>query len=355
MRTRTVALSLALALCAACTACASEAASGPRTGSGAVQEVQQGREPAQQARQPLSQTAQDVDRTTASLRRLDDLPLYEMTYHGDYDAEAPLTKEELARPADGWACSLFARGTEFGRNFDWQPNPAMVVHADPPDGYASMSLVDVSYLLDGARPADLRDPGDRRRLAHAVLAPFDGVNEKGLAIGLAAAPDAELPAKDPGKVTVTGVRVIRLMLDQAATVDEAVAVMRRYNVEFPDGVELHYLIADRSGRSVVVEYGQGRLNVIDDRFLTNITMTGADRDTKMADTRYSILARGAADAKAFDLLQRVAQPHTRWSVVYDLESGTARVVTAQRWDKVLTLPSAEAVRHGARARLVSPG
>ncbi|GIH23450.1 hypothetical protein Aph01nite_17600 [Acrocarpospora phusangensis] len=68
------------------------------------------------------------------------MPLYEMTFHGGYNAEAALTDEELARKGDGWACSLFHRSGEFGRNFDWDPNPAMIVHASPPDGYASLSL-----------------------------------------------------------------------------------------------------------------------------------------------------------------------------------------------------------------------
>jgi predicted Zn-dependent protease len=35
-----------------------------------------------------------------------------------------------------------------------------------------------------------------------------------------------------------------------------------------------------------------------------------------------------------DLLRRVAQPHTRWSIVYDLDDLTARLVTGQRWSRV---------------------
>ncbi|MGN9840365.1 linear amide C-N hydrolase [Nonomuraea sp. H19] len=284
----------------------------------------------------LRQSPDQTARTAASLRQVDDLPLYEMTYHGGYDAEAPLTDAELARKADGWACSLFHRPGEFARNFDWDPNPAMIVHARPPGGHASLSLVDVSYLLADPGPPDLADPQDRRRLAHAVLAPFDGVNDQGLAVGLAQAPDAQLPARTPGRVTVSGVRIIRLLLDRAATVPEAIALMRRYDVDFTGGPQLHYLIADRAGRSAVVEYAGGRLNVIDDRVLTNISMTGADRAARLSDPRYRKLAEGGR-ADALELLRRVAQPHTRWSVVYDLDTGAARLVTGQRWERVHTL------------------
>ncbi|MEU7000807.1 carcinine hydrolase/isopenicillin-N N-acyltransferase family protein [Nonomuraea sp. NPDC046570] len=283
----------------------------------------------------LRQSGEEIARTTASLRQLDDLPMYEMTFHGGYDREAVLAEEELARKVKGWACSLYLRGAEFGRNFDWDPNPAMVVRADPPDGYASLSVVDLFYLLGRQGSPNLADAGDRRRLAHAVLAPFDGMNEKGLAVGLAAQPDAKVPGKRPGKTAVGSVRIIRILLDKAATVDEAVALMREYDVAFDDGPQVHYLIGDKSGRSVVVEYGDGKLNVIEDAKLTNITMTGTTRAERRQDTRYRVLDDGVGTrADGLDLLQRVAQGHTRWSVVYDLDQGTAKLVTAKRWQRV---------------------
>ncbi|MEU7900710.1 linear amide C-N hydrolase [Nonomuraea sp. NPDC049152] len=281
----------------------------------------------------LRQTADEVARTSAGIRQLDDLPMYEMTFHGGYDAEAPLTKDELARKAEGWACSLYHRGTEFGRNFDWDPNPAIVVRADPPDGYASLSIADASYLLGKAGPADLTDPVQRRRLAHAVLAPFDGMNEKGLAVGLAATPEADLPVPDPGKPTLTSVRIMRVLLDRAATVDEALALMRAYNVDFSDGPQVHYLIADRSGASAVVEYGKGRMNVSEDRVLTNWSVVSGTPD----DRHKTLTRRIDSRTDGLDLLKSVAQGHTRWSVVYDLQAGTARLVTAKRWGRVHTL------------------
>ncbi|MER6829615.1 carcinine hydrolase/isopenicillin-N N-acyltransferase family protein [Streptosporangium sp. NPDC000563] len=294
---------------------------------------------------PLRQSATDVARTIDSLRRIDDLPLYEMTFHGSYDREAPLGEEELAGRADGWACSLFALGGDrplFGRNFDWDPNPALIVHADPPDGYASVSVVDLFHLIGGSTPPDLSAAPARRRMAHAVLAPFDGVNEKGLAVGMATSPEGGLPPASPDRPDVGSVRVIRIMLDKAATVDEALAIMRRYDVDFTIGPQVHYLIADAAGRSAVVEYAGGRLNVIDDRMLTNFGMTGTSAAQRLADPRYRALAEGLPAARdwrdAMGLLRKVAQAHTRWSVVYDLTDATARVVAGRRWDTVHTVP-----------------
>ncbi|MFI6390441.1 carcinine hydrolase/isopenicillin-N N-acyltransferase family protein [Nonomuraea sp. NPDC050540] len=283
----------------------------------------------------LRQSADEIARTAASLRQVDDLPLYEMTYRGSYDPEAPLTNAELARKDSGWACSLFLRGGEFGRNFDWDPNPAMMIRSDPPGAYASLAMSDVSYILDHGGAPDLA--ADRRRLAHAVLTPFDGVNEKGLAVGLASVPTADLPEPTPERPAISSLRIIRLMLDRAATVEEALEIMRSRTVDFTGGPQVHYLIADRSGASAVAEYGGGRLHIIRDRILTNITMAGSDRDTRLADTRYRALDQAlTTKADALDLLRSVAQGHTRWSVVYDLAKGSARVVTAKRWRRVHT-------------------
>jgi Linear amide C-N hydrolases, choloylglycine hydrolase family len=277
----------------------------------------------------------DADRTLASLRKVDDLPLYEMRYAGDYDATRGLAE---AAPATPFGCSLFAApGPLFGRNFDWDANPAMVLHTDPPDGHASVSIVDISYLGVGA------DPTGDRRLLDAPLLPFDGMNERGLFVGLAADESATATA-DPAKPTVGGVRVMRLVLDSAATVDEAVAVFDRYNLDFDGGPALHYLIADRSGAAAVVEYVDGRMRVVrDTRVLTNIRLSGVTEAQRRTDHRYATAATALSAAggamnweDAMGVLRDVAQGHTRWSAVYDPVAGTVRVVAGQRWNTVHT-------------------
>lgn len=285
------------------------------------------------------QSQGEVDETLASLRKVDDLPLYEMTYVGDYD---PLAGVDGTPTASPFGCSLFAAagdpdGPLFARNFDWDANPALVLHTDPPDGYASVSIVDVAYL-------GIEDPlaeSDRRKLLNAPLLPFDGMNERGLAVGLAA-DESGRSARDPAKPTVGSVRILRLVLDSAATVDEALAVFGRYNVDFDGGPPLHYLIADASGGSAVVEFVDGAMRVERGdgswQVLTNFRLAGADSGTRQGYRRYRVAsealskAGGAMDAKAaMDVLEAVAQGHTRWSVTYGLRTGQMHVVTAKRW------------------------
>ncbi|SBT39940.1 carcinine hydrolase/isopenicillin-N N-acyltransferase family protein [Micromonospora auratinigra] len=293
-----------------------------------------GASPAAGAPSASRQDAGQVEQTLASLRKVDDLPLYEMTYHGDYDPTVGLTGTPGASP---FGCSLFAALGDrdrplFARNFDWEPNPGLVLRADPPDGYASISLVDISYL--GVGP----DPTGDRRLLDAPLLPFDGMNERGLAVGLAA-DDGATVRPVPGRPTVGSVRILRLVLDSAATVDEAIAVFARYNLDFDGGPPLHYLLADASGASAVVEFVDGTMRADRRRgpwqALTNVPAVGVPERDLRRDHRYGVLAAALDDARgvlaapaALRLLDAVRQPHTRWSVVYGLRTGEVRLVTA---------------------------
>jgi choloylglycine hydrolase len=289
------------------------------------------------------QNATEVEQTLASLRRVDELPLYEMTYVGDYD---PTVGTDAAPPSP-FGCSLFvARGDRdrplFGRNFDWQASPAMVLRADPPHGYASISLVDMAYLGVGA------DPTGDRRLLNAPLLPFDGMNERGLVVGLAA-DDAARVRPEPGKPTVGSVRILRLVLDSAATVDEAVSVFSRYNLDFDGGPPLHYLIADATGASAVIEFVDGRMRVErgqgDWQVLTNVPVIGVPEQERRADRRYRVLATalsatgGVVDHRAgLELLNDVRQGHTRWSVTYGPRTGEVHLVTATGATREYRLP-----------------
>ncbi len=283
----------------------------------------------------------ETDPSLSSLRKIDDLPMYEMTFTGDYDELAPVGQRT---PPSPFGCSLFTAAGLFARNFDWAPNAALVLHTAPPDGYAAVSIVDISYL-DIARDTDLMaDPQARQRLLDAPLLPFDGMNERGLAVGMAADESGRFTA-DPAKPTVGSVRILRLILDRAATVEEALTVLQGFNVDFAGGPPLHYLFADRAGASAVVEFVDGQLKVERGtapwQALTNFRLIGAPEAQRQADHRYSVASQALRQhaatldwRQAMGVLRAVAQPHTRWSVTYDLRSGAVHVVAGQRWQAV---------------------
>jgi len=168
-----------------------------------------------------------------------------------------------------WGCSLFAALGDvdnmlYGRNFDWEYSPALLLYTDPPDGYASTSMVDLAYMFEtSAEVQNLTELPLTERIAllETPAWPFDGVNEKGLAVGMAAVPADGSMKVDPAKDSIYSLLMIREMLDHAANVEQAVALMGSYNIVF-GGPPLHYLLADSTGHSALVEFYQGEMVVI---------------------------------------------------------------------------------------------
>jgi hypothetical protein len=300
-----------------------------------------------------SPSTDQADRALASLQKLDDHPLYQLTYDGPAPRLAPssATPQVIALPAGrpAFACTVFLAAGDpgrpvLGRNFDWDYNPALVLVSRPPDGYDSISLVDLSYLgFDHARLAKLDDATWRRDLLLAPTLPFDGMNEHGLAVGMAQV-DGQAEVR-PGAATVGSLAIIRLALDTAKTVDEAIRLFETYTLDWSGAPSLHYLIADASGASAVIEFATGKMTVTrgDGRWqlMTNFNLSTSDEAVRQADWRYRTGsaeltgARGKLDSGgAMTLLRTLRQGHTQWSVVYDLRAGAAAIVTGQHYDKV---------------------
>ncbi|GAA3490109.1 carcinine hydrolase/isopenicillin-N N-acyltransferase family protein [Streptomyces cremeus] len=284
-----------------------------------------------------------------SLRQVDDHPLWHLRFEGAYERLRAVRVER--RPDFG--CSLFFANDDrndprFARNFDWRHGPALLLFTDPPDGYASVSVVDTSYLGLGSA-ADFTTARGKRALLQAPLLPFDGMNSKGLAVGFASVDRADGPR---GGTRVGSTRIQRIALDKAATVAEALRLFDQYELDFTDSPPLHYFLADATGDSAVVELVGGR-NVVAERGrqpwngAVNFTFAGTPAAERRNDARYGTAAktldaaRGVLDTGgSLELLRSVAQPHTQWSVVYGLKTGRVTLVTGQRWGKrhEFTLP-----------------
>ena len=77
-----------------------------------------------------------------------------------------------------------------------------------------------------------------------------------------AAEESAVTTRRPGRTLVGSVRVMRLVLEQARTVPQAVAVLQKYDLDFSGGPPLHYFVADPTGASAIVEFVGGRFTVI---------------------------------------------------------------------------------------------
>lgn len=304
------------------------------------------------------QDAPESDRikTLGSLKKLDGFPLYMMRFYGDYelpvytaDGTLPLDIQLGNQPDNSvlWACTCFSAQGEhghplLGRNFDWQNHSALLLFTDPPDRYASVSMVDISYLGYSKSDNPEKNPGG---LFESPLIPFDGMNEQGMAIGMMAL-SAAAPPQDPQKQTAGSLLIIRLMLDYAKNVEEAVAVIENFNIDFRGGPPLHYFITDRSGQSVVVEFVNRNISVLPNthswQVSTNFVLTGLSaekariscwRYKKVWDTLEN-LATPFSSSNALSLLNEVSQPNTIWSAVYDTASLNVLVVIGKKYDQI---------------------
>ena len=233
----------------------------------------------------------NVMRTILSLRKRNDYPMYSMTYYGEYGFDEFLAvgaendedllkfvqnrlirkkKRKFNMPNSG--CTAFiAREPNgdvlFARNYDFPLTPSLVLKTKPSNRHASILVVDLmglGYAMDNL-PKGL---SKKLPLLATPYMPFDGMNEKGLAVAILMIPKTDLP-NDPGKITLNTTTAIRMLLDNAATVDEAINLLGKHNIYFSLDVYCHYFIADSSGKSVIVEYFDGKMHVIEESIASN--------------------------------------------------------------------------------------
>jgi hypothetical protein len=182
-------------------------------------------------------------------------------------------------------------------------------------------------------------------------APWDGMNEKGLAIALLAVPEAHGP-NDNDKKTLGTTTIIRLVLDKASNVEEAVNLMKQYNIYFSAGIYCHFLIADSSGNSVLVDYWDGELQTIttldDFQIASNFIAyndlnigEGFNELERYEIVKHTIEGNGGllSEQQAIDLLTEVGiyvddVNRLQWSVIYNLTKGTGKIFANRNTDNI---------------------
>lgn len=312
-------------------------------------------------------------RSLSSLKKVDDHPMYTMTYYGDYgfdeflevgakkdsDIEDFVTERLLkGLPIDlgvtGDGCTAFVTQNEageviFGRNFDFDYTPSLQVQTTPKDGYASISTVNLTFA--GYSKDNLPEGFNSFLALAAPYLPFDGVNEKGVAMALLAVPEVQLN-NDENKVTLNTTTAIRLVLDKAATVDEAVELLSQYNIYFSADVNCHYLIADSTGKSVIVEYWDGKLQTVEPEYDYQVAsnfvaysglnigegFTEFDRYDKVVQSIASHNGK-LNEQQAIGLLEEIGiydgdTDKLQWSVVYNLTTLEGKIFAHRHMDNI---------------------
>ena len=268
------------------------------------------------------------------------------------------------------SCSSFTAVTEegdrvFGRNYDFDKTNTAIVYTKPGNGrHASVSTVDLQFL--GIDPdTGVTGLADKFLCLAAPYAPLDGVNDAGVSCGIYMTyQGAETVPTDQqtDKPDITSTTMLRLILDYASTVDEAIELVEKYDLHDSAGTSYHYMVADAQGNSAILEWVAGtdqadndgtarQLNVIRNnpeqnyQCITNFILTpgyyeegddmgGKDRYDLLTSTLEEMNGTVADDQAAMDVLSLVGRrtwvvegDHTQGttvhSVVYNLTDKTA--------------------------------
>ena len=292
-----------------------------------------------------------------SVKKLAD-NLYYMEYKGDYGFEKFLSEggaaseEEMANyivfmmsggfvkldteeVALDFGCSaLSVKGGDYslmGRNYDWQGEKgnAMIIHTDPDDGYESYSTTWLDFLGfgEGFAPEDYRS---KYMSIAAIYVPLDGMNEKGLCVADLIAGDSEVTKQNTDKADLTTTSAIRLLLDKAANVEEAVKLLEEYDMNSSIGMAHHLAISDREGNSVVVEYVNGEMIVTETDIVTNHYLSEGEKfgvGNEESHKRFEKIEgmKNSVNSKESmaDCMKSVSyEGETQWSIVYDKQNMT---------------------------------
>lgn len=228
-------------------------------------------------------------------------------------------------------------GYLFGRNFDWQACDALVLAAYPENGYASISTVNLGFIRQGAGFA-ANMLSDEMMTAAALYAPLDGMNEKGLCVSVNMIQDRATIQQDTEKPDITTTTAIRLMLDKAADVSEALALLEQYDLHASMNYMIHFAIADNNGNSVAAEYVDNDMIVTETPILTNFYLVEGEKNgvgTQQSHTRFEILEETLKENPSMtalqvrDTLDSVSKDNfdgfesTEWSIVFDQSDLTA--------------------------------
>ncbi|QJR10857.1 hypothetical protein DSM104443_01927 [Usitatibacter rugosus] len=241
-------------------------------------------------------------------------------------------------------CTTFCvRGPEglvFGRNYDYAFGEGMVL--------VNARGVEKVSVLERNAARWTSKYGSVTFNQYGRDNPMGGVNERGFVVELMELQDTKYPPAD-SRPQLGSLEWIQYLLDNYASVEEAVTGAKR--VRIGTSAPLHFLLADRSGDTAVVEFLNGRMVVrrgetLASRVLAN---TPYDEDVEYAAKttpkaelprglegsreRFSRAARAvkayeaqpteSAVERSFGILDEVAQKgHTQWQVVYDLKAAT---------------------------------
>ena len=319
--------------------------------------------------------AESLKQGALSVQKLDD-GLYYMEYKGD-DGFTGLLEKGGGRSAGqlvGYVMNFISKGFQqaqapkpvpahygcsalttrtpegdvlMGRNFDFNSATGIVVHTVPTQGYETYTTFNTNFFGfgEGWVPEGMQN---QVMALSALFFALDGINEKGLAIADLMAGDNAQTQQESGKTPLTTSSAICYLLKNAATVDEAMELLQGIDMHSDIGAAHHYAISDASGRSVVVEYVDNQMEIVEAKAVANHYLCVSKLNVGLieGDRRYEYLCnqyeatKGIMDKeKLTQTMAAVSQPEqegkflgTAWTMVMDLTHPSVTYYSRRHFD-----------------------
>jgi penicillin V acylase-like amidase (Ntn superfamily) len=245
------------------------------------------------------------------------------------------------------ACTTFCISTEselvFGKNYDWSISYGLVL-------VNKKNVEKTAFIINGNPAKWVSKYGSVSFNQFGREFPSGGMNESGLVIELMWLDDTKYPEPDDRPVVGGTLSWIQYQLDNSATIEDVVASDKFIRIS-QNSVPIHYLLADKSGKCMAVEFLDGKMvyhtgETMMVKTLTNDTYeksveylkrhegfggTEPAKNDKGSLGRfvtacnmvkaYTPAAGKNAVDYGFEILKTVDQgEYTRWSIVYDIKN-----------------------------------
>ena len=238
-----------------------------------------------------------------------------------------------------FGCSTFAAVTPegdhvFGRNFDFPETDTLLIYSHPDGAYESIGMADLGVFGVGhTYPISPDSPLGEIVMMISPYIVVDGMNEMGVGVGILQL-NVEETHQDNGKPDLLVFCAIRGILDNCASVDEALTFLDSYDIHSDTECDYHLFITDTSGRYVVVEWLDGEMVVTERPSCTNsIVAPGEFYDMGYPDGRLGTIDACleedpvVTEQEAMGILELVQNEDgmTEWSCIYNLDDFTVTV------------------------------
>ncbi|MGN1151178.1 MAG: linear amide C-N hydrolase [Lachnospiraceae bacterium] len=246
--------------------------------------------------------------------------------HGFY---TPSVEPEIHIGCSTLTCMNEEGNMLWGRNFDWYDSVPIIVRATPNGGYASISTCEFSNITGDATSLPEGIANSFLAIA-AYWVPMDGINEKGLCVANLEVNEGGQKLIDTSKNNITVTMATRLLLDKAANIDEAVQLLEQYDICPSGGISSHLSISDSTGKAVVVEFMDGKIEVVETQVVTNFNLKNGDITAggESAMNRYNTLVDIYEDTNGIMQKENIVKSMeaasqkegkwmTRWTIVYE--------------------------------------